>query len=122
MWTTECLNHYVKPSLRYQPDLIIIHGESNDLLSEKTSRQIAEEIIKLAGSVKSDENDVIISGIVRRNDDLNTKALQVLFCSDNNIVFLDNSCIESKHLNSSGLHLNYSGIIIANNFIKEIKS
>ena len=125
--TTECLNRYVKPSLRYQPDLIIIHGGSNDLRSEKTSRQIAEEISKLAGSVKSDENDVIISGIVRRNDDLHTKGLQVndfvkLFCSDNNIGFLDNSCIESKHLTSSGLHLNYSGTVaLANNFIKEIK-
>ena len=125
--TTKCLTDYIKPSLRYQPDLFIIHGGTNDLRSEKTSKIIAEDITKLALSTKTDENDVIISGIIRRNDDLNSKGQQVndflkQFCSDNNIAYLDNSCIENKHLNNSGVHLNYSGTVaLANNFIKYIK-
>ena len=125
--TTACLNDYVKPSLRYKPDLLIIHGGTNDLRSEKTSKQIAEKIVTLASDVKTEENDVIISGIVRRNDELNTKGQEVnhflkLLCSELNMGYLDNSCIESKHLNASGSHLTYSGTVaLANNFIKQIK-
>ena len=126
--TTECLEHYIQPSLRYKPDLIIIHCGTNDLRSEKSSKIIAEDIVKLAIGVKTEENEVMVSGIVQRNDNLNSKGMQVndflkLLSSERNIGFIDNSAIDTKkHLNSSNLHLNYSGTVaLANNFLKEIK-
>ena len=126
--TTDCLEHYIQPSLRYKPDLLIIHRGSNDLRSGKSPHVIAENIMKLASGAKTEENDVIIRGIVKRNDDLNPKGMQVnsilkLLCAERKIGFLDNSCIDpSKHLNKSNLHLNYNGTVaLANNFLKEIK-
>ena len=73
---------------------------------------------------KTDTNDVVISGIVARNDELNLKGKQVneyliTKCDERNIFYMDNNnIIANKHLNSSGLHLNHYGTIqLANNFI-----
>ena len=46
------MNDYVKPSLKYDLDHIIIHVGTNDLRSEKTPLHIANEIIQLASEMK----------------------------------------------------------------------
>ena len=126
--TTECMEHHVKPSLKYNNDLYILHTGTNDLRSPKSAADIAENIIKLAGDIKNKDNDVIISGITERNDEWNDKGIDVnehLFrkCKTNNIYFLNNSNISRDvHLNGSGLHLNYKGVIqLSNNFLDCIK-
>ena len=45
--------------------------------SEKTVSQIARSIAELAMTVKDNDNSVIVSGIVPRNDNLNNKATEV---------------------------------------------
>ena len=126
--STECMADHIKPTLRYKPDLIILHTGSNDLRSEKTVEKIAEDILQLAKDSKTTENEIIISGIVPRSDNLNNKGQKVnlhleRLCYDNNIVFIDNNFIKpSKHLNGSGLNLNYQGTAaLASNFLNYIK-
>ena len=51
--TIRCLEEYVKPALRENPDEIIFHIETNDLPSGKVNKDIAEAIINLAMSVKT---------------------------------------------------------------------
>ena len=126
--TINCMSDYIKPSLKYDPDHIIIHVGTNDLRSEKTAVQIAEDIIQLALEVKNDVNDVTISGIIPRNDDFNVKGIKVndllkIKTSELPLGFLENSNIKPGiHLNNSGLHLNGKGTFtFANNLVKFIK-
>ena len=73
-----CMVDHVKPTIRDdKPDHVILHTRTNDLRSEKTASQIARSITELAMSFKDDDNSVIVSGIVRRNDNLNNKATEV---------------------------------------------
>ena len=126
--TVDCMNSYVKPSMKYNPNVVILNTGTNDLRSNKQPETIADEILKLALSIKSDDNEIVISGIVPRNDAFNPKGIAVNNClkqklPQNNIAFIDNENINPKmHLNNSGLHLNYKGVeILANNFIDYIK-
>ena len=122
--TIDCMKDYVKPSLKFNPDLFILHTGANDLRSNKAAETIADDIINLTQSIKSSNNDVYISGLIERCDELNDKGLQVNDflmekCVENNIFFIDNSNISArKHLNGSGIHLNYSGTIqLAKNYL-----
>ena len=125
-----CMRDYVKPSLRYNPDLIILGAGANDLKSEKTAEMISDEIIDLASDMKSDTNEIMVSGIVPRNDDisLHEKGERVNelireMCHSKGLGYVDNSNINpNKHLNGSGVHLNYHGTsILAKNFLNAIK-
>ena len=123
----ECMEDYVKPSIKYNPDVFLLHCGTNDLRSEKNATEIATEIISLANKLKKGENEVIISGLVERNDKWNGKGKQVnvelkLKCAHDNFIYCDNDNLSAKyHVNTSGLHLNENGTIaLANNFIKAI--
>ena len=125
--TTEDLEDYIKPSLKHEPDVIVIHIGTNDLRSNTSSGEIAERIFNLASSVKNECNEVAISSIINRRDNLNIKAtdvnnLLVNFCQKHNFGFLDNGNIEMEHLQGGGkwggLHLNnYGNDIFKGNFI-----
>ena len=121
--TVNDMTHYIIPSKAYKPDLFIIHGGSNDLRSEKTPNEIAEEIINLATDTKTPDNEIMVSGLVYRNDFLNSKGQEVNNilmdkCAAENIYFINNSNISEFDLNGSGLHLNFRGTTrLANNFL-----
>ena len=52
-----CMYDNAKPTVRdFDPDHIILHCGTNDLYSDRTSGQIAREIIDRALSLKSDKN------------------------------------------------------------------
>ena len=51
----------------------ILHHGMNDLKRKSTSEQIANNIISVAISVKSDENCVFVQGIATKTDKLNYK-------------------------------------------------
>lgn len=126
--TVQDMVDYVKPSMRRKPDLIILHAGTNDLRSEKSAEIIASEIMNLALEMKCDTNDVMVSGIISRGDKLNNKGVEVNQllvegCKSYNLNFINNSnLLSSKHLNGSGLHLNFRGTIsLAGNFIENIK-
>ena len=99
----------MKPSLKFNPDLIILHTGVNNLRSDKSAIVIAEDIVNLACDIKSNSNDVVISGLVGRYDDLNVKLQQVndiliSKCAERNLFHIDNSNITRQHLNST-MHL-----------------
>ena len=118
---------HAKPSQRYNPDQIILHTGTNDLRTQKTAEEILNEIITLALEIKKDDNEIIVSGIIARNDEHNEKGKEVnsalkTKCNIYSLGFMDNSNIMiNKHLNGSGVHLNYNGTIaLANNCLKAI--
>lgn len=122
--TVECMKSYIKPSLKFNPNVIIINTGTNDLRSNKLPDQIADDIINLALSVKSDHTEIAISGIVPRNDALYIKGHAVnnylkQKLPQHNIAYINNDNINPKmHLNNSRLHLNSNGTtLLARNFI-----
>ena len=57
-----------KSSIRDEPDHFIVHVRTNDLNSEVSSNSIAESIVDLAMSLKTESNDVSGSNIKLRTD------------------------------------------------------
>ena len=106
-----------------------MHTVTNDLRSEKTPSQIARSITELAKSLKDNENLVIVSGIVPRNDNLNNKATEdnnrlLLMCKERKIPIIAHSenNDSNKHLNESKLHLNHNSVkVFAENFSMFLK-
>ena len=112
---------YVKPSKRHNPDLVILHSGSNDLRSNKSPEEISDDIVKLALDLKTDENEVVISGIVCRKDELNAKGLKV-----NDLLKIKSAKYaiaygsNAKILNGSWVHLNY--VTLSDNCLNIIKT
>ena len=75
--TIKCMDDYIKPSMRYNPAVVLLHVGTNDLHTNKSSEVIANEIITLYSSIKNSQNEVIISNIIIRNDPHNIKGLEV---------------------------------------------
>ena len=120
----EDMHSYAKPTTRHDPNLIIIHCGTNDLRKEKTAAVIADDIVTLARSLKTDSTEVIVSGIVPRRDKLDEKRKEVNSylnrkLNEINLGFVDNGNINAmNNLNKSGLHMNYAGTkILADNFL-----
>ena len=122
---TRCMQDHVKPTIRdFNPEHIIIHVGTNDLNSEKTASQIANSIVELALSLKSESNKIYISLIVPRYDELNNKVNEVNFrlmnmCQARNIAYINHSdsIDPEQHLNESNIHLNkYGNIEFSKNF------
>ena len=98
------MHDHVKPTLwDFDPDHNILICGTNDLNSDRTSSQIAGEIIDLALSLKSDKNTISISLLTPRSNKLNNKAREVNnrllnMCSDRNIAYIDHSSsIQQNH-------------------------
>ena len=61
---------YIKPTKRdFNPDVYLLHVGTNDLFSNKSPEQISMDILNLANSLKLDNNTVIVSSIVPRDDE-----------------------------------------------------
>ena len=113
----QCMNDYKKPSVRDKPDHFIIHVGTNDLNSEVSPKSIAESIVDLAMSLKTESNDVTVSNITLRTDNslLNQKGCEVNshlkdLCEERNLYLIDNTKkFRSHHLNKGKLHLNRKG-------------
>ena len=65
------MKHYVKPTQEKQPTQIITHVGTNDLPGNKNSQEIANEFVDFTNSVKTRENNVVVSSIVAREDRFN---------------------------------------------------
>ena len=106
-----CLQDYVRPTLRENLDHIIIHIGTNDLESNTPVEKVAESIIDLSSTLKSDSCSVAISSITVRNDKDRNKVAQVnrslkrLFQENNfELINHENTITEQLHLNE---YLNY---------------
>ena len=72
-----------------KPNHIIIHTGTNDLAKNLDPEKIANDIIKLALTINKEEIGLIISGLVPRDDDYNSKCFEVnlylqALCKDRN--------------------------------------
>ena len=108
---------------------IVIHVGTYDLSSDKEPKDIANDIMQLANSVKTDVNKVAVSNILLRKDKFNSKAKEVNthlqdICSSNNLPLITNSNINPhRHINVKGLQLNsYGDNQLTRNFINFIKN
>ena len=120
---TQCMEDYIKPTIKLSPNQMIIHCGTNNLPSNEEPKTIADNIINLAKKPKSHGHKAAISGIIPRRDRHNQKAKQVndilkQSCVGENILFISHHGINpSLHLNGLGLHLNDKRFShLANNF------
>ena len=63
---TSDMHDYVKPLMKQEPHLAIIDTGTNDLRFNKSPSEIATEIMQLGTSLKSSENELGISSIIKR--------------------------------------------------------
>ena len=102
---------YIQPTTERAPSNVILHCGTNALKISTDPEQIAESIIDLAKSVKTDKNNVVISELTPRNDQLNKKTKEVnevlrQECNKRNIDVIKYDNINArKHCNMSGVHL-----------------
>ena len=75
--TIDMYDHLTPTLQDFNPDLFIIHVRSNNTLLNKTSNEIAEEIINLAESVNKSSSNIAISNILICEDDYKFKADEV---------------------------------------------
>ena len=71
------MKNYINPSKKYENDLVILHMGTNDLKNLKSAKEIATEIVEMAIDMKTEQNEIKISGIVPRRDNLDEKAIEV---------------------------------------------
>ena len=122
--TTEYMKTYIQSPLMRDPDRVIIHVGTNDLRSSQAPETIAKNIIDIAKSSTTNKNEILVSSIVPRRDNLNGKGRQVnnilqKLCVENNFAYLNYDNIRAReHCNYGGVHLNTSGSkILAESFI-----
>ena len=111
----EDMKHYVKSTQEKKPTQIIIHVSTNDLPDNKNSDEIANEIVGFANSIKTSENNVVVSSIASRKDRFNNKAKEVNKnlkdkCEEHDLQLIKHNNINPfRHTNAKGLHLNNYG-------------
>ena len=112
---TQCMEDYIKPTVKISPKQIILHFGTNNLPSSEDPETIANNIINIAKNIKADTKKVAISGIIPGRDTFNLKATQVnktlkKICKEEKIPFILNHDSYTRfHLNIRGLHLNEKG-------------
>ena len=75
--TTEDMKNYIQPPLKCDCDRVIIHVGTNDLRSSQDPVTIAKNIIDIAKNSTTNNNEISVSSIVPRRDNLNGKGRQV---------------------------------------------
>ena len=94
----QCMDDYKKLSIRDEPDHFIVHVGTNDLNSEVSSKSIAESIVHLTMTLKTESNNVSVSNIVLRTDNSlsNQKQYEVNshlkdLCEERNLYLIENT-------------------------------
>ena len=113
------------------PDAINIHVETNDINSNNSSdREIANEILKIAGSCKvAGLNEVFISSILVKKNPWLTGVIGRVndllrdLCIGNELRFVDHDSISPEYLWEDGFQLQGIGKYISSkHFCKDIKN
>ena len=122
------MRHHAVPVMEFNPDIAILHVGTNSLRGD-TELKIAEDIVKLATTIKTDTNDILVSSILPRRDQLKDKAEKVndllrIKCSQSNVPYIRHNNIRSEmHLKPKGLHLNTKGSeLLSDNFAAYINN
>ncbi len=123
--TSEDMSSYIEPTLKSNPDEVILHCGTNDLRHEQP-KEIAERIVGIAKEIESRGQKATVSGLIRRTDspELETKRRSVnVFLGEmllgSTTRFISHENVHPFHLNRWGLHLNqYGSKIITENFVR----
>ena len=105
--------HHVKGCMvDIAPDIVLLHCGINDFKKDLTAQKIVQNILKLTEEVSDGgKRDVLVSGIINRGDEFNTKVQKVnefLFekRTRKNVKYIDSGNIGLGMLNRSKLQLN----------------
>ena len=121
------MNHYIIHSLvDDNPDAVIIHEGTNNILNKFNHEDIARNIISIALNCrKYGVNDIAISSVLfKKNPNLNAlirRANDLLYdlCAKNRFGFISNVMITTDYLWKNGIHLLDLGTnISSSNFIE----
>ncbi|CAB4040800.1 Transposon Ty3-G Gag-Pol poly [Paramuricea clavata] len=115
--TVEDMSDYCKPFTRQNPEKIILHVGTNNVVND-TPTNVATKITNLAKKIKKDlpSTKIAISGLICRKDEkLNNNIKQVndvlkKSCNSNNWKLISNHNIGNDMINGSGVHLNRKGV------------
>ena len=99
--TTEYMKTYIQPPLKRDPDRVTIHVGTNDLRSGQDPETVAKNIIDIAKSSTTNKNEILVSSIVPRRDNLNGKGRQVnnilqKLCVENNFAYVNRGNIKQR--------------------------
>ena len=75
--TTEDARTFIKRILKHATNRVIIHVGTNDLRSIQDTETIVKDILYIVKYRKNDKNDILLSIIVPRGDNLNGRCHQV---------------------------------------------
>ena len=115
--TTVDICNYIKPELRYKPDVIIIHCGTNDIENEiNTVKKIKNLVKEIDEYDKQNPPKVVIISLINRHDqdfnddiaDINEKRQG--FCNSKGLSFIDNNNIDRSCFSKGKLHLNRQGL------------
>ena len=94
---------YIKPTQRdFKPEIFILHVGTNDLPLNKSPKEISEDIVTLAKSIKTENNIIIVSSIVCRADSFREKVGKVNahleeICAEKDIAIITHNNINLKN-------------------------
>ena len=103
------MKYCMKPTQEKSPAQIIFHIGTNDLVTNKESNEIANNIIQLAKSAKADKNKVAVSSLLPRKGKLNAKAKEVKTFLKEKREERNIDLISHVNINARGLHFNIYG-------------
>ena len=107
------MKSYLLSTKSLNSENMVLHFVKNNVKKENKANEIRNDIIEVALLCKSDNNNVLISGIIPRSDKLSPKATEVNRhlkneCRKRNICVISNLNINPKYdCNKSGIHLNW---------------
>ena len=62
------MEHYVNPTMKRDPDVVIIHCGTNSLRNDDSAEQIASDITELAEKMRNESNEVLVSSLICRGE------------------------------------------------------
>ena len=124
--STEDLIDHIKPAIRKNPDIVVIHNGTNDLQNNCYIVKKAKKLVSVVKEVDKDNSiKIAFSSIINREDedfkDVNNKLKNC--CNSAGMDFVDNSKIDGSCLNRGKLHVNRKGTAaLAKNFCRFVRS
>ena len=128
--STEDMIDHIKPAIRKNPDIVVIHTGANDLQNNCNIVKKTKELVSAVKEVDKDNSTKIaFSSIIDLEDedfkdktnDVNNKLKN--YCNSAGMDFIDNSNIDGSCLNRGKLHLNRKETAaLAKKFCKFVRS
>ena len=127
--TINDMNHYIQPTMKKQPKLVILHVGTNDIQRKEPDEIVAEMKSLCQGIVSQSLSRIAISEVIKRQDPVinikidKTNSLLAKLCGKFKWQFIRHTNIDASKLNASGLHLNSQGTaMLAKNLIESLKN